>query len=339
MRLTYRAYGLQIESDLPISGLTEVANPTGSPHIRLRLATIPSWAVQALSLPVTSKRTRPSFFIPGDGTFTVSEFADRRYFQLEYGDGTKVLMDRSARHIWGQPGPGLPHDDLCIYLLGPVMGFVLRQRGTMALHASAVAFPERAIALVGAAGAGKSTTAAALALRGWPVLCEDVCALREAASQFQVLPAYPRVCLWPDSAEFLFSSRESLPLIVAGWEKRFLPLDGARARFASVAMPLAAVFLLSERSDADFAPAIQPITQRDALLHLVQNTYMNWYLDARQRADEFDVLTRLVSSVECFRVVPSSDPARLIDLAELIERTFMKVPPMTPVLGAAPRNV
>ena len=340
MRLTYRTYGLLIDSDLAISGLTEFAKITTSPDIHLDLAAVPSWAAQALSLPITSKRTRPSFFIPGSGTFTVSEFAHRRFFQLEYEDGTKFLLDCSARQVWGQPGPGLSHDDLCVYLLGPVMGFVLRQRGITALHASAVALQQRAIALVGAAGAGKSTTAAALALRGWPVLCEDVCALRDAG-QFQVLPAYPRVCLWPDSAEFLFSSRESLPLIVAGWGKRFLPLDGSRAHFASVPIPLAAVFLLSERSDVLSAPVIEPISQRDALLQLVQNTYMNWYLDARQRADEFDVLTRLVSSVECFRVIPSSDPARLTGLAELIERATMHLLSSSPntAHGDAPLNV
>jgi len=183
-------------------------------------------------------------FVPGDGSFAVSEFADRRFFQLTYGDGTRFLMDRGATRIWGEPGTGLCHDDLCVYLLGPVMGFVLRQRGNTTLHASALSFRGRAMALVGEAGAGKSTTAAALALRGWPVLCEDVCALELIFGKYQVLPAYPRVCLWPDSVDFLFSGRAALPLIVRGWEKRFLALDGTRAEFASTCSPLAASFFL-----------------------------------------------------------------------------------------------
>jgi hypothetical protein len=332
---------LTIESDLPITGLIALANPASLSDVHLDLAAIPCWAVQALSLPITSKRVRPSTLIPGDTPFTVTEFADRRYFQLGYGDGTRFVTDCAATRIWGEPGPGLSHDDLCIYLLGPVMGFILRQRGITALHASAIAMHHQAIALVGAAGAGKSTTAAALALRGWPVLCEDVCALREANGHFQVSPAYPRVCLWPDSADFLFSSRQALPLIVAGWEKRFLPLDGSRAHFASTSVPLAAIFFLSERSDATSAPFIHSISQREALLQLVQNTYMNWYLDARQRAGEFDVLTRLVSSLDCFRVVPSADPVRLSDLAELIEGSAIKrsAAHPDPEIGVLPRNV
>jgi hypothetical protein len=55
------------------------------------------------------------------------------------------------------------------------------------------------------------------------------------------------------------------------------------------------------------------------LLQLVRNTYMNWYLDRRQRAEEFDVLTRLVASIACFTVVASSEPSRLPALAALIE--------------------
>jgi hypothetical protein len=250
-------------------------------------------------------------------------------------------MDCAATRIWGEPGPNLSYDDLCIYLLGPVMGFVLRQRGTVTLHASSLSIHGRALALVGEAGAGKSTTAAALALRGWPVLGEDVCALAESAGQYQVLPGYPRVCLWPDSVDFLFSSRDALPLMVAGWEKRFLSLDGSRAQFASSSAPLAAIFFLAERSNQDAAPSVELISQREALLLLVRNTYMNWYLDRRQRAEEFDVLSRLVSSIDCFQVIPSNDPLRLPMLAELIEnrasRSFDSRP--DPALGTPSSHV
>jgi hypothetical protein len=57
---------------------------------------------------------------------------------------------------------------------------------------------------------------------------------------------------------------------------------------------------------------------RDALLGLVQNTYMNWLLDRNQRAAELDALTRLIASVSVRRIVPHADPARLGSLCELI---------------------
>lgn len=302
---------------------------------------MPAWAHDALAFPLTSSKERPDELFPGDAKFTIAEHEGGRFFHLSYGDGTHFVIDQYATRLWGEPGPGLSFDDLCVYLVGPVMGFVLRQRGLTCLHASALTINGRAIALVGPAGAGKSTTAAALALRGWPVLCEDVCALDRADRQFMVRPAYPRVCLWPDSVDFLFSSREALPLIVKGWEKRFLELDNARANFASSSSPLAAIFLLAGRGDEDSAPRLEPLPQRDAVLQLVQNTYVSWFLSSEQRGADFNVLTSLMSSVECFRVIPSADPAHLPALAALIEEQSLRVigSHPDPVLGAASRNV
>lgn len=255
---------------------------------------------------------------PAAGQFTLAA-RSRDCFELKYADGTRFLVDRAATQVWGQSGPGLTHEDALVYLLGPVMGFVLRRRNCLALHASAVAIGNSAIAIVGPAGSGKSTTAAALALRGRPVLCEDVCRLDGNQQGFRVYPGYPRVCLWPDSVGFLYPSSDALPLIVKGWEKRYLPLDGTKGMFAHAFLPLGGIYLLAARHDKISSIDIQPMTPRETALKLVENTYMNWLIDRERRAAEFDAISRLVLAVECFRVTPSSDPARLGELAAQIE--------------------
>lgn len=341
MRHLYRTYGLTLASDRSILALAPFSGTAPAPDLTCELGSIPAWAAEALTLPMTSARTRPTELLPGNETFAVSEYGHGLFFHLAYGDGTRFLVDRKATRLWGESGPGLSYDDLCVYLVGPVMGFILRQRGVTCLHASALTFQGCAIALFGGAGAGKSTTAAALALRGWPVLCEDVCALHQVEDQFLVRPGYPRVCLWPDSVDFLFSSNDALPLIVKGWDKHFLELDGSRAQFATAGAPLSAVFLLAVREDSDSAPRLELLSQREAVLQLVANTYMNWLLSPDQRAAEFDVLTSLMSSVECFRVFPSTDPARLPALTELIESQALRVVSQhtQPGLGTASSNV
>ncbi len=256
--------------------------------------------------------------------FSVATTTAPAHYVLKYGDETRFVLDESCTRLWGQPGAGLSHEDLCVYLLGPVMGFLLRKRGLSPLHASAVSMQGHANALCGDAGAGKSTTAAALALRGWPVMCEDVCALDQGRSVFEVRPAYPRISLWPDSVKILFSSADALPLIVPGWDKRFLQLDGGVARFARNPAPLATIFFLAPRSSEPSAPRVEPVSAQTAVLELVQNTYMNWLLDTRQRAAEFDVLSRLANTVACFRAIPSEDPVRLPQLAALIESQALR---------------
>ncbi len=56
----------------------------------------------------------------------------------------------------------------------------------------------------------------------------------------------------------------------------------------------------------------------EALLSLVQNTYMNWLLDRKQRAAEFDALGKLVMQVPTQRIVPHLDPGCIGALCELI---------------------
>jgi hypothetical protein len=198
------------------------------------------------------------------------------------------------------------------------MGFLLRLRHIASLHASCVEISGRGIALCGEAGFGKSTTAAALALRGFPVLSEDIVPVIFESNEFLVVPGYPRICLWPDSVSNLLGSAQALPLLTPVWEKRFLALDGTRATFSSQELPLGAIYLFTHRSRLEGAPLIQPMSAREALLHLVQNTYMNWLLDRQQRAVEFEFLAQLVQKVPVRRIIPHSDPHKISDLCHLI---------------------
>jgi len=60
------------------------------------------------------------------------------------------------------------------------------------------------------------------------------------------------------------------------------------------------------------------VSNREVLLELLQNTYMNWILDRKQRAAEFELLSRLVSHIPVRRIVPHSDPSRIGALCELL---------------------
>ncbi len=189
MKTAYRAYGLTIASSVEIPALrSAVLDNVINPDIHFEIgAPRPEWAAQALEL--RGERLpadRPA--TTGRDSFKLTEHGEGHFFQLAYGDGTRFLVDERATRIWGEAGPGLTEGDVFVYLLGPIIGFVHRRRGRAPLHASSLAIGDRAVALVGMPGAGKSTTAAALALRGWPVLCEDVCALQETDGEIHVLP-------------------------------------------------------------------------------------------------------------------------------------------------------
>ena len=118
---------------------------------------------------------------------------------LAYSDGTQFWLDRKGAAIWAAWSERSSLENAISYLLGPVLGLLLRLRGIVCLHASAVAFDDHCVAFVGSAGAGKSTTAAAFAKLGCGIVSDDIVGLVERDGIFYVLPAYPHLCLWPES--------------------------------------------------------------------------------------------------------------------------------------------
>ena len=319
MSLSYRIYGLNLSSDFPIPGLREEETESASfPDLVVELCAKPSWVTAALSMPSAILQSLPASPETQDPAFVLKVLNEGQFFQLAYSDGTQFVVNRTATRMWGTAGESQTIEDLSTYFLGPIMGFILRRRGITALHASAFCLDGQAIVLTGEAGAGKSTTAAALALRGLPLLCEDIAAVEEKDGSFTIQTGYPRVCLWPESVEFLKGHPDALPRLSPNWEKCYLSLDGATAKLDTQKRPLGGIYILSPRETAADAPRIEEVNNREVLLELVQNTYMNWLLDRSQRAAEFELLAQMVSHIPVRRVVPHRNPSRIDALCALI---------------------
>lgn len=314
----YRLYGLSVLTTEALPGLQAIASDPARADVCLHLRCEPDWVREARRLPSQEVRSLEAEPETEDPAFVVTSYGAGRFFSLAYSDGTEFMVDGGGERVWGTWTPPWTKEDFATYLLGPVMGFVLRRRNIMPLHASAVSVAGKAIVLFGDAHAGKSTTAAALALRGMPVLCEDIASLHEVDGRYWVGPGYPRVCLWPDSVRNLMGREDALPRLTPNWEKRYLPLDGVLAAFQARPCPIGGIYLLAPRTAEEDAPRIEPMTPQDALLTLVQNSYMNWLLDREQRASEFEVLARLADQVPGRRIVPHHDAGRIAALCGAI---------------------
>jgi hypothetical protein len=319
VNFSYRACGLSCTSDTPIPGFwLDSLDFTPADLSCWINSKEPGWVSEARSLP--SRVCYPDSLVEHASTSDckLTSFGSDLFFELAYSDGARFFIDSAGARLSAAGSPPLSLDDLATYLRGSIMGFVLRRRGVAPLHACAVSVGGRSVVLCGPSESGKSTTAAALALRGLPVLCDDITALSEIGGKFYVEPGYPRICLWPDVAESLLGAPDALPRLTPTWGKCFLPLDGTRAKFQETRQPLTVVYLLAPRVSEARAPWIEDLGSREALLALVQNTYMNWLLDRDGRASEFDVLARLVTNIRVRKIVPHADPHRINALCELI---------------------
>jgi hypothetical protein len=243
------------------------------------------------------------------------------FLRMAYADGTQFWLDRKRETLWAVWPEKLTLEDTASYLFGPILGLLLRLRGVTCLHASSVAFKDYSVVFVGAAGAGKSTTAAAFARQGYGILSDDIVALVEQEGAFHVMPAYPHLSLWPDSVKMLYGSAEALPRFIPDWEKRRMDLGSQGTRFESRPLPLGAIYLLGERRPGP-APYLESTRPRNALLALVAETYANKILDREMRASEFAVLGRLATTIPIRQVHAHKDAGRLEELCDVIVEDF-----------------
>jgi hypothetical protein len=314
----HSVYGLLLETSLPLPGLALLAGCRAA-DIRVRLHDHESDGASPLSSPALEPADNGS--APDDRGLSSLRFGaldGGRYFGFFYADGARFAIDRGGREIWADWPDGYTLEDACTYLVGPVLAFALRLRGATCLHASAIEVDGQAIALVGAPGAGKSTTAAVFALAGFPVLSDDIVVLSETNGRLFVQPGYPRVNVWPDSARALAGSEAALPLITPTWGKHFLPLGQNGLRFAGSPLPLGAVYLLAERQPELAAPLVEEISGSEAMVTLAANTYQNYLLDAEMRRKDFELFERLAKALPVRRIRRPDDISALDASCEAI---------------------
>lgn len=321
MNSSYLLYGISLSADRPIPGLTP-AFVAGNPQSCLFFDSAPPWLEELGAAPRKVRHASENLSVEGVPTLVVAEFPSLGAFHFHYRDGTEFFLDSRGSRIWARWPDNLTLEDATTYLLGPVMGFVLRLRGIVCLHASAVAIGERAVALVGPPGAGKSTTAAAFARRGYPVLTDDVAALTDAAGRFLIQPGYPRVCLWPNAVEMLFDTADALPAITPGWDKRYLPLGQHGCQFQGEPLALSAIYFLSDRSGATEEPRVETVSCSAGLVELVTNTYVNYLVDPEMRTREFELMGRVAANVPLRRVHTQHEARQADKLLEAIVNDF-----------------
>ena len=207
-------------------------------------------------------------------------------------------------------------EDTCTYLSGPILSLLLRLRGALALHASAVQIGGGAVGFVGPHDAGKSTLAAALGAAGCRVVTDDVLHLRAEGAQWIAEPFASMLRLWPDGARLALGNGAELPAIAAGWDKRALHLGGAISA-ANAPLRLIALAWLAPRGST---ATIEPLSAGTALVHLAANSSAAHLLDSASRAVEFSALASLVRCVPCVRDYRAQRPCRVSSFCDLRPR-------------------
>lgn len=245
----YAAFGLCIHSDIELSGF---ASASGPPDI-----TIQQHALRRQL---------------NDGPVVQGEVVSGRIKEAAWNLDLLFYI-RNGEEVFYQSIEPIEPGMLRSFVQGALLAGVLRQRGLLVLHGSAVSDGERAIAFLGNSGWGKSTLSAYFCQRGYQLITDDIMVVvpgTEAMSAI-VPPGVKQVRLRPSAAQHLVEDFEALPLVTEVTQKRVHMLDGEDER----SLPLAKLYVLERQTAED--NRIVPLAPRETAIHLIAHTHStNW---------------------------------------------------------------
>lgn len=184
--MRYVAFGLQVNSPFALPGMIERTD-----------ATLPS-----LDLDIHTRESLLAAWGAGDA---------KRVWEGRLGDGRPLLVEASSNgeylfayeskalfrlHSGGEQLACAPCEDGIAWqrvLLTKVLANVSLLRGYEALHASAVESPGGAVVVLAPSGTGKTALALALALRGWPLMSDDIVTLGGGPDGVLAQPGTPHL--------------------------------------------------------------------------------------------------------------------------------------------------
>jgi hypothetical protein len=282
-----RAFGLELELSFPAPGLPEATGPaTGLPA---SVELVEPAAIDRDWPASEAERVLEERFDDPEPARTIDTHPDAGYrlYARHFGlarlspDGARILCSPPDLEPWSWQR----------FLVGRILPWAAVLRGYEAVHASAVTLDGRALAFVGATGAGKTSLAVRMVAAGAAFVTDDVLVLERAADGVLAHPgagiASVRQAEWDATPD---DGWHALGTVLGHSGKTYLEL--AREERP---LPLGALYFLRRGGDA----AIEPVERPDPRLLLASTFVLGVQTPARM-ARQLDVYAAVAAHVPLF---------------------------------------
>ncbi|MBD0379732.1 aldolase [Paenibacillus sedimenti] len=274
----YQAFGMRLVSELSLPEVLQAAEQKTEADVEIKLGDLSGdWS---------------EFGTPDD----FYAYTDHQF--LFYVPDTAIFSIRGGKQIIVSPLAGSVEKSIRLYLLGTCMGAILIQRRILPLHGSAVVMNGRAYAFIGDSGAGKSTLAAAFLQNGYPLLSDDVIAIKLDGINNHpiVIPAYPQQKLWQQSIDHLGMEANRYQTIYDS--KYAVPVS---SNFCAQPVPLAGLFEIVKSEAAEVEMVRHQGLERLAILSY--HTYRNFLIPQLGGNDwHFSTIASMGSKVNMYQL-------------------------------------
>jgi len=315
----YRLFGLAIESPVPLS--SRAMSSRTRPDVRLCEASRLCFNTAHRILERSSKPL-PWFEchrLPDETTY------------LRWAGLFEFLIAPDGRTIEYRRLAKATHESLTTYLLGQILSFSLLSFGYEPLHATAVVIDGAAVAFLGDCGYGKSTLGAAFVSRGFPMLTDDVLALKTRDRRWIAHAGPARLKLFPSVARRVLG-RSSASTLNPDTAKLIVPLAAGEATRRVV--PLRALFVLPDPAAQHTSARVRivPLHGEEAFLEVTRAAFNLIQVDRARLERHFAMATALVRDVPLRRLAYPRVLASLDEVCDAIVNDIrsQRTPPAVP---------
>lgn len=229
-------------------------------------------------------------------------------------------VNPGADRVIVQPEAGVDPLLLRGHLFGSVLAILCYRRGLFPLHGSCVLLNGEAVVFSGASGAGKSTLATALARRGHPLLCDDVCAIDLSNPRRPMLrPAFPRVKLLPDAIDcFQLGAAATYSQAAQGMKGHFGMAAIQPMEAIQHPVPLAAIYALDTPAGDKVGRSL--LRGKNAFVFLESQAHRGWMgRNLGLHNQLFGHIAMLASAVPVYRLDRTCALDRMDEVVCLVE--------------------
>ncbi len=265
--INYYTFGLHISSEIELPGITEIECNT-DPDVKI---------------------IRDKIDFPKDNCYYFIENEDIYLLWDDIGkikicSGKIIIVDTDDENI------------IIPYILGPVMGFLLHQRGFLVLHGSSVKINNGAIAFIGNTGSGKSTTAINLYKRNYPLVTDDLLAISFKSNGIPyVNPGYHHVRLSKSSYNYIKDDTVILTHIRTIKDKLFCD---ASCGFSLKPLILKKIYFLEIGEQME----LTYMDSQDNVLDLISHSIANKIFKINDQAENLKQCSTLINNVPIRRL-------------------------------------
>jgi hypothetical protein len=294
-RYHYRAYGLNVASQVPITGFKE--NVSGQANVFIYENTVP----ENLNVIIN----RGPVFQSNDHEFLLYlENIGSFYIR----NGNEIIVNRLA---------GPHQNDFSTFVSGACFGALLHQRGLLPLHASSVVFKNKGILIAGVSGAGKSTLAASFVKNGGKLVADDISCVSYSDKKLLVLPSFPTIKIWHDSLLHLELFKPDLQPVRDSLLKYYLPVEN----FNDTPAHIHVILILSSRNKPEIE--IREIKGVEKFRLLKKNTYFFRGIEGTSMVQKhFQLIMNMASSIPVYQIIR---PVAGIETETLIKAISVKL--------------